>query len=705
MNRIAAVGVPAALVLMGFALVGCPQSSGNPVAGETATAPERNAFDESEFSDNPQLAARLEHTVTLYLEAAGSHPGDTGSEDGVDEIPYDLKSPTLISLAIPLDEQRGHWLEWCDKSGRPLLFARGKTASSRALLNSGRYLVRVHHTRAHERGEMMFLRANQSVGVGTKELTAQLVTSDGSMCTKITTTTNLQESVVTITGNLSCANIVGGNFTPPRGYGYRSQDNGGIRPIEFDAVSNATFVNCTFVGSPVTGTISDSTFTNCWFVNSHWEGFQARNTTFNGCHFTNEGGLGGLDVSECTLNNCDFSNSKCRGAKFAAATLRNCNYSGCDFDGAIFDNCRSAFEPTFSNTLTDVSYAGVSVQQLNFEGLVLSSYTKQWNRANFSGSDLSGQTLTDLTLTGAAWIGTTLNQAVCVNNSTLIASDFTGAKIENANFSGCNFAGAIFDRVTGAATDFSSCTFDEISGHGADFTFANLARASFAGAQLGSTSDGGAAPAYFSYAYMPNVRITDGADCRNVDFSYAHVYGANASVQNVDLTAANFTGAIVSGMDFSSATLNSASFDNAQAVATRFTRARLNNAHFVAAYLMGADFSDADTANITFVDAAVSTAPCNNSVGCATCLAASCSFADLDPSNLCCYSFSEASGSVYAVSFGATVLPTDSSVICPNGEFGPCSGAKLTPRGKGPFPAVPACVPSPLNWCPAPTKS
>ncbi len=46
-------------------------------------------------------------------------------------------------------------------------------------------------------------------------------------------------------------------------------------------------------------------------------------------------------------------------------------------------------------------------------------------------------------------------------------------------------------------------------------------------------------------------------------------------------------------------------------------------------------------------------------------------------------------------------------VTCPNGEDGPCTGAKLTPIMNGPFPPQPTCVPTPPCYdnCPAATPT
>jgi hypothetical protein len=68
----------------------------------------------------------------------------------------------------------------------------------------------------------------------------------------------------------------------------------------------------------------------------------------------------------------------------------------------------------------------------------------------------------------------------------------------------------------------------------------------------------------------------------------------------------------------------------------------------------------------------------------------------------CTWSFTEQDGTPVIVAYGATVigaLATDPSMLCPDGEDGPCTPAKLTPMSGGPFPPVPACVPAPPKFC------
>lgn len=715
MNRTIIAIAVASLGLLTLVFAGCLSNPTGEVAGATVTSQsQKNMFVEREFAEDSTLAATLGHTVAIHLEAAGSHPGDTGSEDGVDEIPYVLPKSTTLSLAVPLNEGHGHWIEWCDSSGKQILMARNTQSSSRVKLKAGRYILKVHHTDAHNVDQTMYLRvASNKPATGTAQrLDYHPVGGyygdgeDSVWCSSgyLNSDGDYEDNSVWISGDLSCANIVGADFSVPEYW--EGDPEGGFRLIEFNNNSrNVVFTNCKFDRSSMNGTITDSTFTNCSFIDSYWPNFKAAGATkFVNCNFKNYADLFHLDVSGTTLTGCSFVGTKIGSAHFVGCTVQNCDFTNANFDGAVFDQSSSLFATASANKLSGAKFAGISVQQVSFVGTTISSFATDWSRANFSSADLTQQNLSTLNLTSAVFAATNLTKVTCTSNATLANDNFTGATLENADFTSSNFSHATLDHASAVATNFSNVTFDGISAHGASFEYSNLSNATFAGAQLGSAAQSTLEPASFAFAYMPNARITDSADCRNVNFTKAHLYGANASVQGAELTEAKFTDAIVSGMDFSGATLESASFENAQAVATKFVGARLNDASFIGAYLMGADFTNSFATSVNFSNAAISTAPCNNNANCSTCSGSTCSFGTLDPANLCCYSVHEADGTVYAVSFGATILPTDSSIFCPDGQLGPCTGAKLVPRDNGPFPAVPACVPSPFNWCPQPTN-
>ena len=63
--------------------------------------------------------------------------------------------------------------------------------------------------------------------------------------------------------------------------------------------------------------------------------------------------------------------------------------------------------------------------------------------------------------------------------------------------------------------------------------------------------------------------------------------------------------------------------------------------------------------------------------------------------------FTEQNGMPVNFQYGAAVLTdaaSDPSVVCPDGEYGPCVGARLQPMMDVPYPPKPTCVPLPPNY-------
>ncbi|MDX2199372.1 MAG: pentapeptide repeat-containing protein [Phycisphaerae bacterium] len=708
----------------------------------------RNTFSEHEFAADPEMAAQLDQIVHLHLEPGGAHDGDTAGE-GVDEVTYQLFKPTTLSVGVPLAENHGHWLELCDSAGNPIAFARGDHAGSAIELPPGRYKIRVHHAGAAE-AATMFLRTTRHElhderaqrrewnpgGPGD----AFSLNCLGGALNDAPATAGPSGFTIWLTGDLSCATIVGLNHdqTVPVPITIRLQDQ----------THDARFERCNLTNGRISGRGTNIQFENCGLANVTWESCTlsgasllrlctltqgtisgakrdlsgatidncAMNTTFlTGCilngttiRWSSFGAItpNAVNLANTTIEYCSFNNVSLRDADLTTTTIQNSFFNGADFDGANLSGNSAMFRPAAGNQFAGARFAGAKLRNVDLTPFAMDSITTDWSRVDFSGADLTGKTLTPLQLDAAIFAGTILERVICRGNATaFVGADLRGARMAGADFSGCNFSRAILDRASAAASKFPDCNFNECSAHGASFEFSDLSRATFAAAQLGSAEGSGIPAASFASAFMPNAQFTSSADCRSVSFAGAHLYGPQASVASAELTLARFDGAIISGLDFTGATLTSSSFVGAQAVATSFINANLDRASFNAAYIMGANFGGASTNSTDFTNAGVSTAPCSATADCSRCSATPCTFKTLDPSRLCCFSYSERDGAVLSLPFGATIMPTGSSMFCPNGELGPCTGDKLIPREQGPFPPLPVCVPSPTTFCPPPTPA
>lgn len=435
---------------------------------------------------------------------------------------------------------------------------------------------------------------------------------------------------------------------------------GGPAPTPPANLSNTSWGGVLVVDDTIaTGLIEDATFANATLAGAKLSGVQLngvdlRGADLSGANFTASGTLviGGPVQTQCTL--CDFSVEPSTG-------------NATNFTNAILST--AGVNPLLIDSTSDLS--GAHLQGAQLPGMVLSGMS-------FTGADLGSANLDGAQLDGADLRRASLNEA------TLDRAVLDDAELGGATFAGASFAQASLKRVNLYAQDLHGLTFSGASMIGAILDYADLEGADLSGAVFGVPEGSTEEPASMIAVYMPNVDLT-GADLRGVDLTEAHLYGdlSQTSLNGALLDNATLVNAICSGAQFTQASLSGAVLDGAQLVNCGFTGADLSDASLDTTYLQGADFSGAATvAGIRLSNAAVSTAPGT-------------------------WTFTEQNGMPFVYSYGATVLgaiATESDVICPDGNSGPCIGDKLQPVTNGPFPPVPTCVPQPPNYnnCSAP---
>jgi hypothetical protein len=130
--------------------------------------------------------------------------------------------------------------------------------------------------------------------------------------------------------------------------------------------------------------------------------------------------------------------------------------------------------------------------------------------------------------------------------------------------------------------------------------------------------------------------------------------------------------------------MNDTDMSGASLVAATFDGATLTNAKFNGAAFQGADFGTAASVQgVNLNNSAVSTAVGE-------------------------WDFTEIDGAPLVYRYGVSGLglmgtSSTASVICPSGDSGPCSGARLLPIAGGlPYPPAPPCIPKGprYNNCP-----
>lgn len=348
--------------------------------------------------------------------------------------------------------------------------------------------------------------------------------------------------------------------------------------------------------------------------------------------------LDGTSFRGSNLTDADFRGAKLAGTDFRdidssqRTTLAGADFSGMDLSSVLFP------PPPISRSAGNrVKMAGATVP---FLSLHLDWSNLDLSQANIVGlpRDADGRAL----LNGLVAVGTAL-RGVQLKNATIRGGLFTGADLAQANMTGADLTSANFAQASLAqAPGFP---------HAANLSGAMLFNADFTDAQISGAQFIGA------YFYGGKATVT-GATMRFVKFNDAYLTGLNFSnVRNANMQDANFTGACLVNCRFNGSATQP--FEGADA---SFSRACLHGASFADSTLTGANLLNAavaDKAGALPVTLRINGQPIH-----------------------------------FTVNYGPTVLPpavTTAATICPDGENGPCEGAKLvSPRAPTQWPSLPS---------------
>lgn len=481
--------------------------------------------------------------------------------------------------------------------------------------------------------------------------------------------------------------------------------------LSFQNLSHAVLAGSSFDGANINGTnftgvaCSACRFTNMRVANSGTKVTTFQDAQMQGSTFSTASGarilnvlFNGTNFDLATLSGqfvaCDFSPSPAtqastsfRGGDLTAAILQIWANNGM-LHGVDFSNAKVA-ATTFIMAMPPTSglntvFAGARFDGMTPNNLFTGDYFKNYDLSgtSFGGIDLSGM---DLSSANVKMSSTTdLSKAILSNGTT--GANLTG---QGAAFPSpyTGWAGTVADENSGkdlryvnlagidlSKADLTRARFDGANLVGADLNYTNLYGASFRGALLGVTPGGGAQAASLIDAYMPYSDFSD-ADLRSVSLDGAHIYtadGDGVSFNRARLDSASFVGADLMGAKFNQASMNDTDLGAAALINANFDGAALVNAKMQSAYLQGADFSSAGAiTGLNLNNAAVATTKGN-------------------------WDFPEYDGSVHPYSYNPTALGAiaqSSSVTCPSGSRGPCSGPSLVPTTTPPYPPVPKCVP------------
>jgi uncharacterized protein YjbI with pentapeptide repeats len=423
------------------------------------------------------------------------------------------------------------------------------------------------------------------------------------------------------------------------------------------------------------------------------------------------------DLDGATLDQPSYTTDSFRGASFGHATV-NGLFIACDFGlyadpyttpartnlayadlrGAKFDGDNNFASAVFTGATVgldtfqlDLSSPGAlrtAFSRAIFDGMTPGTVFADAS-LHFAGYDLSGTSFGGIDLSSqdlSAAAGVTISATTDFSHA-ILSDGYRGVSLAGQSFptgyaglagtvadpsSGRDLRFVNFSNVSLAQADFTRARLDGATMVGIDLTYANLYHASLVGAQLGvAPGTGTQAAARLNNAFMPGANFSD-ADLRSVSLSGVHMYGDGATFERARLDGASLDGAFLMQAAFVSASLNDANLAGAALVGATFDNAVLSNAKLDGAYLQGTNFATA----ASVVGADLTNAVISTSDG--------------------TWQFVEVDGTPMSFAYSGTALSliaATSDAVCPSGDPGPCTGAKLVPIKAPPYPVRPACIP------------
>lgn len=683
------------------------------------------AYTDAWLAANPGALARLSHLIVLRSDGPLTQV-DPGAGVRVTRLPYHVDRPVTVELSIHASARPVARLELRHESGALVALHERGDAPIRAVLVPGGHALEVHHAApAPAAASGTDAKSALAAAPGAPSAAVRLAAADPPATLFLRASANPSTATVSIEASGDCP---GCNFSNADLSGYDFQD----KDLRGSLFLNARLVDTVFRGALLTKALLVGTNVAAAGADFSRSRASGRATLLDGASLDLrvEQCCEAMNFNEANLSSADLIDARMTRSSFVDANLSNTllagtSFAGSDLRGAILDGA-AFMGPGHDNT----NFAGTRLSGASpISGRIASMARVDATFQNFNALDLQGVDLSGATLRDATFTGTNLRQVRLVNATP--ATLFSGQNLSGTDFSGADFAGLDLSQANLAGATLSADTrfegatltdgvgrginlagnqtlpalfahlkgkdlrFANLSGMslyqadlqgvdlsgaqlvGANLSFANLKGARLVGARLGSAPGSSGTVTRLQGAYMPDVDLTD-ADLRSADLSGAHLYGISrpVSLARAQLDSAVLAGAILSGTQFTGS-LNDAVLTSAVLVNADFSGANLTNAKFDSAYLQGASFaSAASVTGVSLNNAAVSTAPG-------------------------AWSYTEQDGSPVTYGFGATVLgalATSGVGSCPNGQFGPCTGAKLVPVASGPFPPQPACIPLPPKY-------
>jgi uncharacterized protein YjbI with pentapeptide repeats len=225
-------------------------------------------------------------------------------------------------------------------------------------------------------------------------------------------------------------------------------------------LSKLALSKCTLDGANFSrATVQDIDFGESSLRNARFEGALLSKLGLSNCT------LDGANFSSATVQDVEFGGSSFRNACFDGALLFNTSFSWCNLEEASFKQAQlGRVDETHRSArlqyayLANADFSGANLYDVNMANVTMyGGETKIGGKAILDLIDLSGAYLAEISFKDISMKGAKLN------NSCLVAADFTGADLSANHFTGACLQGAEFENATLKDADFTNAhiSFDK----------------------------------------------------------------------------------------------------------------------------------------------------------------------------------------------------------------------------------------------------
>ena len=392
------------------------------------------------------------------------------------------------------------------------------------------------------------------------------------------------------------------------GWDFRGQD---LTGAVLGWLQNADLTDASIAGADLTLSrlTSEQLYSTASYRDKQLHGINFGNGDISGWDFT------GQDLRDAILGrttNASFTDAIVAGASFRSLEREQlystASYRDGDLTGIRLDSHSMAGWSFENQNLTDAWFRDADIVDGNMRGANL--LRTNLRRVTLAGADLRGAHIVDADLSGANLSGAKLNgarlTAADLSSAKSSGADLTSANLRGIDLANANFEGAKFDGADLTDSQFSSAVLQNATFNNAIITGAALNRG-FSESQLMSTASYGAKQLHGISFPMD----MSGWDLSGQDLSKSTFF---VDSRHALLDGANFSGAIVTNVNFKLATNHGLTLQQLQSTASyqqqnlsgiNLSSNDLANSDFQDQRLEGAVFADADLRRANFAGAQV----------------------------------------------------------------------------------------------------